>query len=696
MAQNVIRLHGCRPEPIAHYLKALGIFRLVSQQKDSKARAFWEDNVFCIRTSLDKRELETFFLEEYVPSGIVAPWNGGSGFYPKDKKDGIDSLSKSSATRFGRYREVIESSRQAISALGLKAKPEKEQKEDMLRWCRNNFHDHALAWLDAAYLLTDDNPIYPPLLGTGGNDGRLEFSNNFMLRLTEIFDMDSGMAKEEGYVWLRGALFEQHAHGLVKRAIGQFYPGAAGGANATTGFDGDAVVNPWDFVFTLEGAILFAAASSRRLDGYRQGGLSYPFTVRQIGAGYGSASTSDESNSRAEMWLPVWSNPTALSELEMLFSEGRAHVGRKRAVNGVDFARAIASLGVDRGINSFYRYGFQVRNGLAYFATPLGRWDVQYRQEVDLINESGLSSWLDSFRRAGGTDRAPNSIRRALNKVEDCIMYVCQYGGASRMTDLLIALGEAEATLALNPRFVESNFLKPIPLLPKGWLEAIDDDSVEYRLASSIASISFRENMSPVSVDRSVSWLKQESHPRVVWGEGSLLDNLYRVFSRRILDWQKDDQKGIPIAGSIGASLDDVNLFLSDQVDEQRLSDIIRGLSLLRWETVKKSSYSSGNYEYINAGYALIKLVHLFQPIDNASIPYDASISKRAWSGNFSEASRLASRRLRASGFVPMIDHIHESASLSKRIAASLLIPLADPEVSKLKKVVLQSKKMVQ
>jgi CRISPR-associated protein Csx17 len=35
-------------------------------------------------------------------------------------------------------------------------------------------------------VLTGEHTIFPPLLGTGGNDGRLDFSTNFHQRLLDV------------------------------------------------------------------------------------------------------------------------------------------------------------------------------------------------------------------------------------------------------------------------------------------------------------------------------------------------------------------------------------------------------------------------------------------------------------------------------------------------------------------------------
>jgi CRISPR-associated protein Csx17 len=77
---HVHRLDGCRPTPLAHYLKALGILRLVAQQKDTAARGWWRDNVFHLATTLDRDQLEKFFLNQYSPTPMTASWLPRSGY----------------------------------------------------------------------------------------------------------------------------------------------------------------------------------------------------------------------------------------------------------------------------------------------------------------------------------------------------------------------------------------------------------------------------------------------------------------------------------------------------------------------------------------------------------------------------------------------------------------------------------------
>lgn len=388
-------LDGCAPTPLSDYLKGLGILRLLGEQKPEwDARGAWRKDKFVLRSTafsgdqqVDRQRLQTFFLDEYRPTPIVAPWNGGSGFYPKDNRDGVDAIMQSGSDRFSNYRHVIDYSRNLVERLKLQESPKNEGKAYFLTAIRADAPEALLAWTDAAVLLAGDEPRYPPLLGTGGNDGRLDFTNNFMQRIKDLIDPESGNCTTAAAALLPATLFGQAAPKLVNSAIGQFNPGSAGGPNAGAGFEADSLINPWDFVLMLEGAVFFAASIARKLETSEPGMLSFPFTVRSTGAGHGALDAADEYQARAEIWLPLWSGFASIYEIRMLLNEGRATVGRRPVRDGLGFARAVAALGVDRGVTAFQRYGFLMRSGKAYLATPLTRVTVRRNPDADLIAE---------------------------------------------------------------------------------------------------------------------------------------------------------------------------------------------------------------------------------------------------------------------------------------------------------------------
>ena len=79
---NDIDLHGCTPEPLMSYLKALGVFRLVAEQADPAATMSWHGGACRLHTTLDRDGLTDFFLNGYCPTPVVGPWGARSGFFP--------------------------------------------------------------------------------------------------------------------------------------------------------------------------------------------------------------------------------------------------------------------------------------------------------------------------------------------------------------------------------------------------------------------------------------------------------------------------------------------------------------------------------------------------------------------------------------------------------------------------------------
>jgi CRISPR-associated protein Csx17 len=729
-----IILSGCAPVPLAHYLKALAILRIVaeSSSETSKTTASWEADQLRLNSRFDADALVGFFLNDYRPTAVLAPWNGGSGFFPKDNDEALSAIEKGEAKRLDPYRSGIAAARRELARLDLKAKPDGDTKGLLLQSCRNAFPEDALGWLDAVFVLGQDGAKFPPLLGTGGNDGRLEFTNNFMQRITEVMDPATGTPTADSERWLRAALFGTPAPGLAAKApIGQFFPGAAGGANGTSGFDAPSAVNPWDFILMIEGALLFAAASVRRLESVDGGLFIYPFCVRQVGVGYASAAGSDEKDARCEMWMPLWNTPTTLPELRAIFSEGRAQVRGRAARSGVDFAQAAVTLGVDRGIAAFQRYGFQVRNGLSYFATPLERVIVRRNARADLLAD--IEHWHDRLRqKAGPTQDAPASAARALNILERRIVELCREDSTSSSQAVLAALGNAERALAksfawsVKKDTYQRQNMYPLHSLKPQWITDANDGSMEFRLAASLAgmrawlggkeTLYFRQHLEPLEMgannERSwASWDKTPSHD-VVWNDGDLAGALNAILARRLIRVEKSGARGWPDFSPCEAKLTDITAFIEGRTNDALLADLIWGLSLVDWETILRTrrsekaarlaaeanADSNKNSEHAEADedvtpqaevpsmeeeqqaipsafYALLRLCFRAAKADD-TIPLDARILHRAMSGDGTAAAELAARRLRASGKAPLVASLPVRGDIAQRTAAAMLFPI--------------------
>ena len=589
-----IELTGCTPEPLMSYLKALGVFRLVAEQADPTVRLSWRGGVAVLHSMLDRESLERFFLEEYRPTPIVAPWGGRSGFYlgssEKSARDALDAIVSASEknARLVSFSKTIQSVRSILTRHGFDEKVRDDDKLALMRICRNELNDEVLCWLDAVFILTDDSRRFPPLLGTGGNEG----SGSYVSTFAQV--VESLLVRREYDTGLSSVLFSEFSASSSDVAVGHFNPGAIGGPNSSQGFSGGGGVNPWDYLLALEGTLVFAGAVARRYGTDGNGRAAFPFCVEAIAVGYGTDSDIEAAETRAELWLPIWSADVSVHEVKQLFSEGRNQLGRRQAKNAVEFALALAAYGVSRGVDAFVRYAFTKRNGLNFFAAPLGRIPVVSRPQARLLEDPILLEWLDRLRRAcsdkGKTPSRYQSVLRGIDQTMFDFANRSEQGNdAVYLTEVLRAIGRAERTLALAGLswLKDKQYgwkVRPLTGLSPDWITQANDGSAEFQLAASLASISgvekkkigpLREFIEPVEVTKFVNWNPENTS--AAWSLRSLSANLAAVFRRRQMEANREGIVGVPLDASVFSQLDDVVAFLSGVSDDDKLCDLLWG-----------------------------------------------------------------------------------------------------------------------
>lgn len=716
-----IVLNGCTPQPLANYLKGIGVLRLVAR-RDPQATAAWQGENLVLRTQFSREELERYFLEHYRPTPILAPWNGGSGFYEKDNKAAIQAISTSTTPRFADYLACLEVAETVLTGFDRSSSPKGEAKAELLIRMRAALPDYALEWLDSAVLLTGNALKFPPLLGTGGNDGRLDFTNNFMQRLLDVMDAENGAPTPQSATWLGMALFGEPAPGLIKKAIGQFAPGQVGGPNAASGFEGGGGMNPWDFVLMIEGALMFAAAAVRRNAQEEEGVLSYPFTVRPTAAGSGNLGVGDASSSRGELWLPLWSQYSSYAEVRSLLAEGRVALGRRPARDALDFVRAIHRLGGYRGVDRFQRFGLLMRSGKAFLATPLERIQVTPNPHGELIDELDQRDWLSRFRRFAQGDTVSNHFVSLRKRLEDALFDLAgQAPSPAKMQALLALLGEIQSALSVSTKGRES--VGPVPRLSERWAEEANDRTPAYRIARALASLRGEEGkplplhaqMFPVH-PRFDAWIETACTAKGAAQDpacrmrlhgptgGSLVDTLVAMLERRL--WLAD-QFGFrdkPLHSVAGVGLDDLDVFLRDPRVDRPIATLLPGLSRC---AIPKAQEQQAGEGPVLASYALLKL--LLTPEawlhDLANLPHDQRLPVPAGlvamlasntPAQMQRAVTSAWRRLHASKLTPIMPLASAPAMPAlpgRRVAASLLIPLTYGATGRLVRSVLAQMK---
>lgn len=714
---NEIQLRGCRFEPLMNYLKALGVLRTIAMQKDASARGSWRGSNFVIYSNLSTEDLVRFFLDEYRPSPVFSPWNKGSGFYPRGRETEavriIRRLRDTTERRLSFLGNSIRLIEEGIEKVTGK-KPEdvdnqiiNNSKSEMMAYCRNNLPDGLIDWFDVVYALTLDTkfnfqPSFAIVMGSGGNDGNLEFSVNYLKSVCDIFDMIAEQ-KEKARMTLEKSLFDIGEEPAARRsAIGFFHPGGVGGPNAAEGFEGDFLCNPWDFILMVEGILLLAGSVNRRLSTESLPGVaSFPFSVAAVSGGAKVMSSSEGlgRSSRGELWLPLWDKLFSLREIKRLFSEGRASLERRTAADGLDFARAIATLGVSRGLRRFVRYGIYQRSGRSYLAVPLAVLSIREEKlkGADLLSD--IESWLRAIRSLGADEGKPARLRELPRQVYDCVFQYLERGDTASFQRLVISLGKAEMVLSDLSNNDDIRRIPPINLNP-AWVNLADDGTPEFRIAHALAGIGWTgADLNPIRMDLHKVEIRPDKHGghRAYWSDKTRkvvpyvsdpMSFLISLLEHRCLSGKKEERDHFPIGSVYNVSLDDVNEFLDGSLDHGKIVDLFLGLVLsndprpLRKHGHRGQKGLEKAYQ-LPRDYILLKACYLPEPLviegEKVTVPYDLKIGSLLRARRLGDACSHAARKLKARGIASVSTFGKEDIDPAS-LYASLLIPVNSHE----------------
>jgi len=584
-------LPGLHPEPLASYLAGLGLIRVLGEQGDTDSSAAWTPDGLSITTRV--QDLAEWLANDYKPMPVMSPWNGGSGFGAKDKEPlrRLRTLRASSSSRLAGLRSAIEVADDVVRkarAEGWITDSGVAEKDRVVLEFRNRCPDDLLPWIDAAIVLADDDTFFPPLLGTGGNDGRLEFSTNFHQQLIDLVDT-SDKDRARPLAAARDLLAGTQDVPLSDVPIGQFDPGSAGGPGSSRFGAAASLANPWCYVLVVEGSVLFAASAARK-NQHAAGRAAMPFTVNP--SPDGSVSGADGEESRGEVWVPVWREDFTLPEIKQLFAEARASWRGRPARRAVDFYAATHSLGVARGINEFVRYGLQRRNGLAFAAVALDRIVVEEKPAVQLAAK--IEDW--AARVSGG--EASSAVAEASRRFQKAHVVFASNGNPHDLVQMLAALTSLEVAVGRSGRAREAI---PVRIAPaaSGFLSYLNElASPELRIAVGIASCATRPAQGPgrtmrqilLPVDPGAGW---RDAPIVPGFDARPLTDVLAdvlVWRSRTAPAEHNAAKyrgvsafpsGIPVPAA------DLHDFASDRLDEATLSLYLRACLALNWWNVK-------------------------------------------------------------------------------------------------------------
>ncbi len=682
---------GLRPQPLASYLGALGLFRIASMQLDRSIRGAFTPRGFEL-TGIDEGRLLQFLLDAYAPSPALSPWNAASGFYKGGKAgpaiEAIAQLREKNSPRLGLLLRTFDEIARILAQEGLEAAPKDEEKARLFMSLRGRVADEALPWVDAVAASQPDRLVMMPLLGSGGNEGVLEYSGVFFRSLVDVLDDDRAKVLRLA----RALLFGEVSADLIERSGGQFDPGNAGGFNTGPGFEHkDLPKNPWAHVLLIEGAMAWTSSVGSRGQDVDYPYAVSPFTVRLRAAGYGSAAQKDEEQVRAEIWTPIFDRPTTFAELSAFLREGRVDVrtsgaGARRAEDSLDFARAVSSLGVDRGVAAFTRYALIKRRGDSYLALPTGRFEVAEGTSDDLAGElHGPMERIGRFLRGFAGDGPPGRLLAASRRLDAAHFDLAANRPGSALRTM-VALGAWERETARRDPSRDPQML-PLTGLSERWFHACleeSDHSPEVRLAMALRSLepvggrSLRSLIAPVDPARDHQLVT--GSPALAWHGGTLAARIASLLTTRLRHAQASGTKHVT-RGAFTAHLEDVTRFIDEFVDEVLLEDLLFAFQLVRVPPSDEASPRRGQGVRRPRLYDLCKLVLPTAPWrgPDADFADEAAVVPLLIAGRVMDAQAVAQRRVRALGLEPrtVLDSHDPRSPLGLRVAAALLIPIS-------------------
>ncbi len=698
-------LNGCRPDSFLSYLKAIGVFRLFAQNADPDARLAFRDDAAIVHTAQSREQLEEFFRDRFAPTPILNPWNKGSGLVKGAKSPGAEAIVASmlatQTPRFSAYRESISAATAAIDAADRRGAPnEAEKKKLIVALYRARCPETALAWLDSAIILGSTYASFPPLMGSGGNDGRLDFGVNFAEHALTVAG-ESRNKKIDVPALLRDALDGTgYAALLGGGGLGQFAPATAAMFNSGNGTSGSPLSNPWDFVLTFEGAVAFAGELVKRASTSDR--PSFPFMFTSVAAGFGSASSSEQT--RGEVWLPVWNGAASWPAIAALLRRGRLEVdasGSRRtftrpARSSFDAVHGALTLGVASGLQRLERVVLSARNGLAFTGTSAGAIVVRDRVDPAFLSLSRETlQWISSTASKQIGAQATAAIR----SYEDAVYAYAatRFEGNDRraaLQDVIAALGVVDRAVALAPPKEH----RPLPFLDESLLVAdgpLDDGSSEHRIARALASygghqdsnLSARLRFDLVGVKLASREELEYGHVRETLWRPDTLSMLASICARRARDVAgAEDESNAAWILSTESFVDEADFarLFASEVDIDRVGRLLVGYALIKppaCRMVRAAARASDDDREFNvsniegaakraqpavceipSAFALLKLAFDRTPHPDFERsangrrrrePLDAELVPLLLAGSTDRALDVAVRRLRASGFAP-------------------------------------------
>jgi CRISPR-associated protein Csx17 len=385
--------------------------------------------------------------------------------------------------------------------------------------------------------------------------------------------------------------------------------------------------------------------------------------------------------------MPIWEQPLGIGELKSLLAEGRAQVGKEQAARPIDMARAIASLGVAKGITSFQRFAYLERNGQARLAVPLSRVSVTERPRARLVDD--LAGWMVRLQRLCHDKGSPGRIALVERVLSDAVFDALTHDDTPGRWQAVLKAAVAVEQLQAVGTAIKAG---PIPRLTPEWVAACDDGSPEFRLALALGSASAGRRQDPLRHH----WLPLKpgaqafnknddrlAHDvRVVAHGREAVADLLAVLVRRCIEGEKQSRHPAIIAGwGTEATLPDLAAWVAGEVDVAHCLSLARAFMALDWQRwdAKKHGYKHAGLGDARPpeAWMQLRLCALPWPIGERDIAMDPGILLRLEVGDLDGALHIAAHRLQAHGIRPLVKNVLGGGALARLWGSALAFPVS-------------------
>ncbi len=634
---DYLELHGCRHDILGHYLKAIGLLRVLAKcaapdHRDADAEGWWDNDkaCFCLRSpKYDTREkLVEFFAQHYQPTPLFAAWKSVPGCgAAESEKLGVR----------GEWNIANALSSQVVSSDDRKKPANKDKliaNEALVRYRESASSDitEALDAITASFLRSNsDNPLFL----SKASAGQAHILRTHWDYLTAFQRLRSAYAKAIEKVTAHTgtprklASLKSEADEKL-RPIAELLPFIGGGVGEAKGkgtpFFPDSIkvyntgtgwvtekhpFNPMDYILAVEGAFAMRGSVGRTLAANSKRFAGFPF-VFDAGEELVNKDGDTESTASA-LWLPLWRSPVTFAELSSFITDAQARLPGKEARFTAEFMRALHSQGVDAGFTGWQEFRFRQRvTDVPWVTSGAYVQSAEHlRVEATRLNRAlhplDESHFLDQFEikwAKGGKRKAdsksPHPVRAAINAAME---------NAARETtphhclELLGSIFRACRQMAISESFRDTlpgkraRFFRPLPM--DDWNELLREmDEPEFRIARAVASVVGRMkqpdgghsdvlpmlgSLMPLKLGPSGWFLptKGDLSKQAVWSGTDVCHDLAAVLARRYMDSLTDERPAL--VSSFGAPLDDVLAFLRSDLDDHLIARWIEALSLIGW-----------------------------------------------------------------------------------------------------------------